>query len=1249
MQQSSTFGRFLYKNIYLLVLAGWFITISFVIDNYWSINASLNTVQKEISGNIHKRENDFIKLVNDSIAMDKIRSGDFSEQFLQGLIKKKYFVFFYSTDSTSHEALICWNTQQVLPYPSLLYEKRDKGFVKLQNGYYVWNRYNVKGVKALALIPVKWDYIIENDNLKNDFVNDAAITQNYDISQEKGRGAVIKSVDGKELFYIHEKSASSTYKNNPVAVILQFIATLLILLFVQLCASFFALKGPLWKAVLLLLVTILVIRTLGYYFNIPLNLRQFELFDPAIYSSSRILRSLGDMFINALFFVWFILFVRHHLNEKRAVIDIKSPNGKWWVLGAGSIIIIITTYVGSYIIRSLVADSKISFDVINFFTLNIYSLVGFLLLSCLAIGYYFLCQMVLHFIKPFFPKSLVPLYLFVAVEGLMVLSFRIGNISGGFEIYVLLWLLLFIFLLNNSLLNLLASKVISSRLVFWLFFFSVSITAIIVMENKEKELRSRLHYAEILASKSDPSSETLVNTMLTPFRDDFLADNFNRFYDERTNHSLKDSLINENISAYTNKYQTKVFSFTADEKRLFNTDSATYNEINTILNTQSKTTNVPGLYYYDKAYDMISYISKKTLRNYRGELVGYVFILVSPKKQKLDALSPTLFSNANNNSIENSSLYRFAIYNNWKLVTSNNDYAFPSVIQKKEFAEQQLTFKQKKNFSELWYYAGADKMIVIVKENSLSIESITLFSYFFCSFLIITAIFWVINVVIRSRFNRTRFRNYWHLTIRNQIHGTIIFVSVVSFFVIGFATILFFISRYENSNREKLSRTIRIMENEVKNSISSGWIMNDSLGGRTDRYDQNFEDVITKISEIHGTDVNLYDLQGNLRVSSLPLPYIKGIVSTRMHPLAYYHLNNLKEVQYFQKENIGKLSFVSNYVPVIDAAGNDYAYLNIPYFTSQANLKEEISNFLVTIINLNAFIFLLAGIVALFITNRITHSFSVIGDKMKEINLGGINEAIKWSRNDELGELVNEYNKMVRKLEESARVLAKTEREGAWREMARQVAHEIKNPLTPMKLSMQFLQKSIESNAPNVKELSASVANTLVEQIDHLSQIASEFSQFANIEDSKKEMLNLNEALQNVLHLHTSNERVQITKKLLPQAIYINADKTHINRLFTNLILNAIQAVPAEEMAKLEITEYMKDGSILVEIKDNGQGIAEEVRSKIFTPNFTTKTSGTGLGLAMCKRMVEQADGRIWFETTLGEGTSFFIEFPLAG
>jgi two-component system nitrogen regulation sensor histidine kinase NtrY len=342
------------------------------------------------------------------------------------------------------------------------------------------------------------------------------------------------------------------------------------------------------------------------------------------------------------------------------------------------------------------------------------------------------------------------------------------------------------------------------------------------------------------------------------------------------------------------------------------------------------------------------------------------------------------------------------------------------------------------------------------------------------------------------------------------------------------------------------------------------------------------------------------------------------------------------------------LIFLSNYVPVIDAEGNEYAYLNIPYFTSQNKLKDEISNFLVTIINLNAFIFLIAGIVALFIANRITNSFSLISEKMKKINLGKRNEAIVWNRNDEIGGLVMEYNKMVNKLDESAVALAKTEREGAWREMARQVAHEIKNPLTPMKLSMQFLQKSIENNAPNVKELSSRVAGTLVEQIDHLSNIASQFSQFANIENANKEKIDLNESLRSIQQLYDGNDKIKLHWQLLSEPVYIIADKTHINRLLTNLIQNGLQASAEDTLPEIYISEQLIDDSVLLKLKDNGVGIPEEIQAKIFIPNFTTKSSGTGLGLAMSKQIVEQSNGTIYFETSTNNGTAFFINFPLA-
>ena len=371
------------------------------------------------------------------------------------------------------------------------------------------------------------------------------------------------------------------------------------------------------------------------------------------------------------------------------------------------------------------------------------------------------------------------------------------------------------------------------------------------------------------------------------------------------------------------------------------------------------------------------------------------------------------------------------------------------------------------------------------------------------------------------------------------------------------------------------------------------------------------------------------------------------MLSDQMNPLAFYYMNRLNSVEFFNQEKMGGISFQSIYCPLRLDKGTASAYINLPSFNTEDELNDEISRFLVTIINLNVFIFLIAGTIAVFLTNRITTSFSLISEKMRQVNLSKTNELIEWKKNDEIGGLIREYNKMVAKLVESAAALAKSEREGAWREMARQVAHEIKNPLTPMKLSIQYLQKANNSGAPNVKELTANVAKTLVEQIDHLSKIASDFSQFAHIGNPRNEVLDLHELLSSLTSLYETMENVLFKWAPVHEKILVYADKTQMNRLFTNLLQNALEACHDQETCAISLSEELMDDKILIRISDNGEGIPESMRSKIFIPNFTTKSSGTGLGLAMSKTIVEQAKGKIWFETTEDVGTTFFVELPL--
>ena len=553
------------------------------------------------------------------------------------------------------------------------------------------------------------------------------------------------------------------------------------------------------------------------------------------------------------------------------------------------------------------------------------------------------------------------------------------------------------------------------------------------------------------------------------------------------------------------------------------------------------------------------------------------------------------------------------------------------------------------DIEELWYNASNGKTVIIAKANTRLVEVLTLFAYLFFTFLVVIGVFHISNFLMRANLKGASVLDSLRLSMQAQIHATVIFICVFSFVVIGGATILFFINRFQTNNSQRLSNSIESIANEISGrvqQIQSQRSDEDSLSLLDEGFGNRLERDITEVSETHNGDINFYSLSGNLIASTQPHIYSKQLLNTHINPIAFYHLKNDDRSRYLQSENIGKLEYLSMYMPILDNSGNAYAYINIPYLNSQLELNQEISSFIATIINLNAFIFLIAGAIAFLITQRVVESFSIIANKMKEVNIGKENEAIIWTRDDEIGELVTEYNKMVQKLERSATALARSEREGAWREMAKQVAHEIKNPLTPMKLSIQYLQKAIDNDQPNAKELAQKVATTLIDQIDQLAKIAGDFSQFANIENAVIEELDISKLLDNIVQLYQQSESVQINyTRHTP--LMISGDKSQLSRLFTNLIKNAIESVDADSTCNIEIRQTQENEFVNIILKDNGKGIPSTIKDHIFQPNFTTKTSGTGLGLAISKGIVEKMGGKIRFDTEEGVGTTFEIKLPL--
>jgi two-component system nitrogen regulation sensor histidine kinase NtrY len=1236
----------------MLLIAALLFTFSFLFNKLYVNRSSVDHEVKLAESYLADRHEDFISFTQDSSLINRLLAQAETLQEFSDLAKKKYGVYLYSVDEFGNYEMRFWNDQLVVPPLFLLNDPDGEYFSKELNGsYYVIKktlpgRSRASQVLAFAMVPIRSDFFITTDYLPQKFFYSNSADKRVVIS-EAATDFPVKSVSGKTIFHMAKKVSQTVAYNDRRTILLRFGGVIFLFLFIHFWVESVARRRKTWVAIGLLTIVLLVLRLLTYYDPTLLNLRQFELFSPLIYGSNAIQRSLGDLLINSILFCWVVLFAwskLRHIDDPTAGFSLKLR----WVTGVLSLcLLILSTFILATVIRSLVADSKISFDVTNFFSLNRYTVVGFFVLACLSLSYYYFSQLLFRLIFPLFEERKFLIYFAIGFAGLIYLTLRPGNADVLFYMPVLLWLLAYTWLVNRKGVVFNRIRINIAGILSWIFVFSISITVIMFSQNRKAEWEKRKQIAEKLSDETDPGSERMMSIAIEYLDNDFLTANFHRFKDEEIGQQVRDSIVADNYSGFLNKYDTRLYLYDSSGLPLFNEDATTLEALNAILSVQSKPTNTEGLYYYETSFDKFNFITRRDVVDTAGQKAGYFFIVSNLKNYSRDALFPELFRQFKDNDSEGSPIYSNAVYDSLRLVSPPGNYPFPIWLNTNEVPNEEFEQRTRDDFDELWYRPGTEKVVVVARKKETTIETITLFSYIFCSFLVLVAFVQLITFILRTGYNWRGFKTLFQLNIRSQVHSTIIFISIFSFLVIGAATISFFISRNKQSNSDKLSRTMKIMVAEMEKEMSDHTTFDDVVKIYDSVSNDNLQRLVNEVSDIHGVDVNVYDLKGDLQVSSEANVYTKGVLSKKMDPTAFFHLSRMRQVQHAQEEKIGNFTYLSIYSPVRDDEGKVYAYINIPYFTSKPELRQEISNFLVTIINLNAFIFLIAGLIALFITNRITNSFSIISDKMKEVNLGKHNDEIVWNRNDEIGELVQEYNKMVAKLGESATALAKSEREGAWREMARQVAHEIKNPLTPMKLSIQYLQKAINNNQPNVKELSGSVANTLVEQIDHLSKIAADFSQFANIGNTNVTSFDLHDVIASLKALYKSNENLRFEWRPVNDKVMVEADKTQMNRLFTNLFANAVEACHGDNNCMIEVSEQRSDDMIRISIKDNGEGIAPEMQERIFIPNFTTKSSGTGLGLAMCMGIVEQAHGKLWFETEQGVGTTFHVELPV--
>lgn len=478
------------------------------------------------------------------------------------------------------------------------------------------------------------------------------------------------------------------------------------------------------------------------------------------------------------------------------------------------------------------------------------------------------------------------------------------------------------------------------------------------------------------------------------------------------------------------------------------------------------------------------------------------------------------------------------------------------------------------------------------------------------------------------------------LSLRFRIFIAMILLVLLASILIAIVTIYQYNEEAQDYHKERLERK----EENIKSSIDFT-IKETTYPVNTENIPLIFKEKIHEIATIHKLQINLYDLDGTILKSSKE-SFSKNDTITKCIDVEILNaISNTAEHRYVIKRVENGKNYQSSYSYITDTKFKPLAILNLPYLEDDDFLNKELREFLERLSYAYLVMLLIAIGLAYLLSKYITKSLKTISDKMNETRLEKRNKKIEIeSSSEEIETLVKSYNSMIDELEESAVKLATSEREQAWREMAKQVAHEIKNPLTPMRLSVQSFQRKFDANDPDIDKKVNEYSKTLIQQIDTMSSIASAFSNFAKMPAQKNEILNVVEITKLALDIFSEEYIHFISDK---EHINAKFDRTQLIRVITNLVKNGTQAIPEEqEDKKIVVNVSEVDDQVLITISDNGVGISEENKEKIFEPKFTTKSSGMGLGLAMVKNIVETYKGNITFTTQKNKGTTFKVSFP---
>lgn len=1234
------------------LLAILFVTLLFtslVVQSTYTPSKNLDQTARILQNHLQHKESYISGYINKGAKYEELKSLQQHPEASLRLIQ--YFTtnnnIWFST--YRGDSLMFWSGVKIIPVASRV--KEGVSFIHQSNGFYETIKKSEGDFSVIFSIPVRIDYMIQNDYLKNKFAADLLTDSNIELADYPDNfvHAIHSSINDAYLFSVKLKPGQVNHLFFYFELVSWMLTFLTLCILMHTICKYLVTKRQVLLSLLTLAAFILVARYINLHYHTPSFIYQLHIFKPGMYNANSLFPSLGDFCLNMLFATWFFVFLHKERGELLRATPRKATGYLIIIIGIAVLLAVAALLLNLF--YGLVINSNINFDLYNVFNLSKYSLLGLFMLCFGFLIFYLLNETLLTVCMQLPVPDAHKITLFVlSIIASLVLASYYQHFNSFF---ILVAAVVFI---RARAYRYQGGAITGASLLAVILIFSLMAFLRYRHIENAKEERVRMELMHKLQAPDDVTADhkfrSIEKKIIT--NQELIAD----FGDSSRYNTIKSLLQKLYFDGYLSTY-----SFTISE---FDTKGQPIQSAN-----RSPLTSYEEMFFYS-SYKVSDYFYRANESfgrlNYfailpisRGSKpLGTIMLDLESKPVAQAGSFPELLEDASMQQDNQFKDYSYAFYSDNKLINKSGTFGYDLVntIFKGQVKKYTTAFTEPENpewyknlssYSHLIYMPTARNMIVVTREQNPVFYDVTSLTFFF----ILLLAFGLMVIAVRWLWSRIRilsvtetalkwkFRiNFDRVLYKTRIQFSIIAAVVITLIFVGFITFFSISQQYTDQQQKMISDKISHISTAFTNGALDEYLHNISDESQID---------FDNLANTYSTDLILYDLNGVPIISTQPRIYEFNLQSRRMNARAYIQLSKQQKSKVVNDEKIGELTYQSAYAPLINKRHQTVGYLQLPYFSDQVDYNSHIASLLNVMINVYAVIFIIVGLFAIIIARQITAPLSFMQYNLGQIAYGRKNEPIKWERDDEIGALVNEYNRMISALESSAQKLAQSERESAWREMAKQVAHEIKNPLTPLKLGLQLLEKSWKDKDPKFDQKFERFSKSFVEQIESLSSIASEFSSFAKMPDTHMERLNIFDMLSQAVTIFVHMEDIRIVYNPPETPFHINADRDQLLRCFNNLLKNAIEAKPVDKIGVIDIGYLITSKNILISLKDNGNGIPELLREKIFEPNFTTKSSGTGLGLAFVKNSIENAGGKVWFETTMGVGTTFYLSFPAAG